>query len=287
MWNVFAALINEQGEIEEFNLGSLYVKFDDRGYIVDIEIEPYDTEDLEQYESYFDGFDSETPEIPRRVHLGLREASIEGFFQAEGCEVDFEEFEDHQDQAFLSEACEQYESILKSAYRLYERAVREEPAFVGYTDIQRHGNLSLDEVLDVSPPLQRLPMQRRVEATRDRRRKKASEAGQSLCRVKLELESEAPTGFPCEIILHLGLRPDGFPHRHSPISGLADAERPLVIMENGDVRLGDAEGFFTNLMATKVAVGQMVIIWMDRCRSSERFRIVQVESFLVTETATG
>jgi hypothetical protein len=287
MSNVFALLINSEGEAEEINLGSLYIDQDDHGFISHIEIEPYSFEDLEQYEPHFDEFDSEFPEVPQRVHFGLQAASIEGFFQAEGSEVDFEEFEEEPDQARFEKACEKYQFILKIAYRLYERTRREEPVFVGYVDVEKHQQLAIKEILNTDLPIRHLSMMQRRELNRQRRREKAIEAGRNLCRVTLRSEAETSDEFPAGMVLYVGAAPGGFPLRFVPISGLSDAKRPLSIMANGNVRIGDADGFFTNLMATKMSEGETVILWKDRCRSSRIFRIVQVESFVGAGTTAS
>ena len=288
MSNMFALLSNSEGEAEEVNLGSLYIKHDERGLISHIEIEPYSSEDLDDYEPHFDGFDSEFPEVPLRVHLEAREASIEGFFsQGDITTVDFEEFGEGPDEAGFDQACECYELILRSAYRLYERVRREEPVFVGYVDIETHRQLDLREILDVRLPQRRLPMQKRRELIKNRRRAEGIEAGRNLCRITLKPVAEDSNEFPNEMVLHVGLNLNGFPLRFVPISGLTDAKRPIAIMENGDVRFGDTEGAFTNFMASKMVKGEAVILWKDRCRKSQVFCIVDVEKFHVVDTATA
>jgi len=285
--NVFASLINAEGEVEQINIGSLYIKHDDHGLISHIEIEPYSYEQLKGYELHWEEFNSDFPEVPRRVHLDLKNAWIEGFFQFESSEVFLNEFEEELDQARSDQAREHYELILKAAYRLYERTRRAEPVFVGYVDIETHRQLRIKRILDIELPMPRWPTEQQRELIQTRRREKAIQAGLSLCRLTLRSEAETSNEFPGEMVLHVGAEPGGFPLRFVPISGCTNTQRPLAIMENGDLRLGDAKGLFTNLMAVKMSEGETVILWKNRCRSSQIFRIVQVESFVGAGTTAS
>jgi hypothetical protein len=277
MLNVFMLLTDDDGEPQEINLGSLYVDRDATGFIRDITIEPYDFTDLAEWEVHFDSFDPEVPEVPWSVQLGSDVAGIYGFYNDERWEVDLELLREDPGAAYPGHDIEHYELIVRSANRLYERAVRGEPAFVGYTDPKRHRQLRITDILKVTSPLP--PSERRKGRLRFPPTE-AAEQGRTLRRVSLWAENEAAEDFPRGLELDVCTRPDGFPHRLGRVLGLADDKRPLVIADNGDLRIGDAEGFYTNLMACKMEEGEFVGIWADHCQRTHNFRIEHVQELV-------
>ena len=178
-----------------------------------------------------------------------------------------------------------YDSIVRLAYRLYERAVRGEPAFVGYTDYQRHRRLTIGEILGLTLPLdRRLPVRERREALFDRFRVEAAEKGVTLRRVSLYSENEISAGFPTSLVLDVCTRSDGFPHRVGRVLGVADTGQPLVISDDGELRIGDKLGFFTNLMGCQMELGDSLIVWTDHCQRSQIFQITSVDVLINTES---
>jgi hypothetical protein len=122
--NVFMLMTDRNGEPEEIDLGSLYLDRDENGFIRDITIEPYMSSDLGEWEAHFDKFDQEVPEVPKIVRFGPGGAFICGFFDSEGYEIDLESLREGRDQEHRDRKIKQYDLIVRSAYRLYERAVR-------------------------------------------------------------------------------------------------------------------------------------------------------------------
>ena len=269
--NVFALLIDHNGQSETVDLGSLYVNRDLNGFIRQISIEPYDMTDLEKYELHFDSFDQEIPELPRDVRVDQYDAYTCGFFDDEGSTIDLGE------ETYKGLNLERYDSVVRSAYRLYERATRGEPAFVGYTDHKRHAQLSIKAVLDVKPPLCHMP---RREAVLERRRLKIAEQGRTLLRVFLSSEDATSKDLPRHLMLNIGTMSDGYPSRGDYILGVADKGRPLMIKDSGDLRIGDTQGFFTNIMASKIDRGSPVLMFMDCCQKTRTFWIERTEALV-------
>jgi hypothetical protein len=284
MVNIFMLLTNIDGEPEEIDLGSLYVDHDANGFIRHIAVEPYDFTKLEQYEAHFDSFD-DVPEVPLCVRMGPDEAFVCGFFNLDGIHIDLESIREDPPGKFRDLEIKQYELIVRAAYRLYERAVRGEAAFVGYTDQERHRRLSIRDILKVALPLRPryLPPGERREALRERRRAEAAERARTLRRVFLHAELEVSTGFPGAMVLDVCTRPDGCPHRVGRILGVTDTGQPLVVTEDGDLRISDTDGFFTNLMACEMEPGVSVFVWTDHCQKSQIFRIDRAEVLINAE----
>lgn len=286
MVNVFAQLLGADGDPEKIYLGSLYVNHDPDGAIRIIAIETGPLRYLTQYETHFDCFDPEVPEVPQSVQIELRGASISGFFLSEGCSVDLEQFEDEWDEIKQTRELQRYDTIVRLAYRLYERAVRGEPAFVGYTDISVHQMLPISDILKLALPL-------RGRGTGEQRRAlwvswqaEAAEPGNALRRVSLNASVKV-SGFPASLVLDVCIRPDGFPRRLDHILGVCDNGRPTVITEDGNVRIGDMSGFFTNVMACTMEQGGSVFVWADHCQSRQVFRITRVETLIDRNSPEG
>lgn len=283
MVNVFMLLIDRNGEPEDIDLGSLYVAHDPSGFIQDITIEPYGSSHLEQYEAHFDKFNPEIPEVPKTVRFSRGGAFICGFFGSEGYEIDLEALQEDPNREYRYRETRRYDLMVRSAYRLYERAVRGEPAFVGYIDHERHSRLSIRDVLEVAPPSRHLSPLERRNALREHRRVEAAKKGKTLQRVFLWADNEISAQFPGELVLDVCTRPDGFPHRFGHVLGVAGKGRPLVIMDDGNLCVGDAKGFFTNLMACKMKPGESIFVWTDHCQKTQIFRIHNTGTIISAE----
>jgi hypothetical protein len=101
--------------------------------------------------------------------------------------------------------------------------------------------------------------------------------------VSLLAENEISAEFPGELVLDVCTRPDGFPRRVGRVLGVAGKGRPLVITDDGDLRIGDTEGFFTNLMACKMEPEESVVVWVDHCQRSQIFHINHVHPLISAE----
>lgn len=276
--NVFVLMTQNNGETEQVDLGSLYVERDGHGFLRRIAIEPYS--DL--YQAHFECFNTEIPEVPLEVRIAPDSAFIIGFFEDEGYWVELDELQDETDENGRSRLVDNYDKIVRIVYRLYERVVRGEPVFVGYADIEQHRDLLPHTILGLTPPLAPLPPRQRLEVLQVRgHAASAAKRERTLRRVSLHAEPQASAGFPNKLELNVCTRADAFPDRAVRILGVTDTGRPLVVAEDGGLRISDTKGFYTNLMACEMVPEKSVFVWTAHCQQSQSYQIKDVEVLTV------